>query len=382
MKKNYLSVVFDRKKKVKVTGIGKVEIHVYKGRNQRKYISLRDCNELEWRHFSSSQALKDEVAIYENIVANMIKNGEELTIEMFNTHTGIQFVEEKNEVKQKRLAKTGFIDFLRESIEKEHMAAGTIRRKKVVLEAVIRYGKIKKFSDLTELNIRNFDEFLRSETERTDVTLNNYHKEMRKYIKLAFQLGYVDKNPYESPLCHFGKGKSKERKPLNEDELVALRKLNLSGKEDRVRDLFVFCAYTGLSYIDSQAFDYENMTETINGKSFINGERIKTGNTFFTPILSPAMQILRKYDFKVPHISNQKANEYLHLVESRMNINKPMTMHVERHSFATLCLTYDVSLDKVQRMMGHSDIKTTQIYAKILKSSIERHSESLSIRIK
>ncbi len=102
MKKNYVSVVFDRKKKVKVTGIGKVEIHVYLGRNQRKYISLRDCNELVWRHFSSSQALKDEVAIYENIMANMIKNGEELTIEMFNTHTGIQFKEEKSDVKRKQ----------------------------------------------------------------------------------------------------------------------------------------------------------------------------------------------------------------------------------------------------------------------------------------
>ena len=186
MKKNYVSVVFDRKKKVKVTGIGKVEIHIYLGRNQRKYISLRDCNVLEWRHFCSSQALKDEVAIYENIVANMIKNGEELTIEMFNTHTGIQFVQEKKDVKRKQQARTGFVDFLRECIEKEHLAPGTIRRKKVVLEAVIRYGKLQKFSDLTERNIRDFDEFLRSETERTAVTLNNYHKDMRKYIKLAF----------------------------------------------------------------------------------------------------------------------------------------------------------------------------------------------------
>ncbi len=205
---------------------------------------------------------------------------------------------------------------------------------------------------------------------------------MRKYIKLAFQLGYISKNPYESALCHFAKGKSKERKPLSENELVTLRKLRLNAKEGRVRDLFVFCAYTGLSYIDSQNFDYETMTAEVNGKLYIDGERMKTGNTFFTPILPPAMQILKKYDFKLPHISNQKANDYLHLIESRMNINKPMTMHVARHSFATLCLTYDVPLDKVQRMMGHSDIKTTQIYAKILKSSNERHTENLSKRIR
>lgn len=120
------------------------------------------------------------------------------------------------------------------------------------------------------------------------------------------------------------------------------------------------------------------MTEKSGDLYYMDGSRMKTGSNFFTPILQPAMEVLKKYNFVLPKISNQKANDYLHLLESRANINKPLTFHVARHSFATLSLSHDVPIEKVARMLGHQDIKTTQIYAKILKSTIERHSVDLS----
>ena len=93
----------------------------------------------------------------------------------------------------------------------------------------------------------------------------------------------------------------------------------------------------------------------------IEGVRCVAGSSFFTPILPPAMEILAKYNYKLPKISNQKANDYLHLIESRLSINKPITFHVARHSFATLALTHDIPIEKVAHMLGHKDIKTTQI---------------------
>lgn len=105
---------------------------------------------------------------------------------------------------------------------------------------------------------------------------------------------------------------------------------------------------------------------------------MKTGNKFFTPILGPALEVLERYDFKLPHISNQKANDYLHVIEEKMDLHKPLTFHVARHSFATLALAHDVPIENVARMLGHSDIKTTQIYAKILNTTVERHSEALA----
>ena len=279
-----------------------------------------------------------------------------------------------------RLSRTQVIN---NQMTKENLSPGTVSHRKVTLDALERFGKLKSFNELTPANVKAFDDFLHEECERTLTTINNYHKTLRKYVQMAFELGYIPRNPYKNPLCRFDRGKSKERRPLSEEELLLLRALeNLPEKEDRVRDLFIFCAYTGLSYSDSQVFDFKMMTEKLKDYTYIDGRRIKTGNTYFTPILPPAMEVLEKYDYQLPHISNQKANDYLHLIESRLNLNKPLTMHVARHSFATLALSYDIPIENVARMLGHSNIKTTQIYAHILHSTIARHTESFASKIR
>ena len=89
-----------------------------------------------------------------------------------------------------------------------------------------------------------------------------------------------------------------------------------------------------------------------------------------------------KYKFQLPQISNQKLNDYLHLIERLAGLRKPMTTHIARHSFATLVLSYDIPIENLARMLGHTNIKTTQIYAKILKTTIERHSRNLCDLIK
>ena len=114
-------------------------------------------------------------------------------------------------------------------------------------------------------------------------------------------MGYISSDPYEHPLCHFDHGKYAERRPLSEAELLSIRNIeNLSSKEVKARDLFVFCAYTGLAYIDSQMFDYRTMAEEVQGTMYIDGRRIKTGNTYYTPILPPAMEVLEKYNYELP----------------------------------------------------------------------------------
>lgn len=124
------------------------------------------------------------------------------------------------------------------------------------------------------------------------------------------------------------------------------------------------------------------MTEQQGTLYYIDGSRLKTGSKFFTPILKPAMEVLKKYDFKLPRISNQKANDYLHLIQAAMKLNKNLTFHIARHSFATLALAHDVPIENVARMLGHQNIRTTQIYAKVLKSTIERHAVNLQKAIR
>jgi site-specific recombinase XerD len=136
-------------------------------------------------------------------------------------------------------------------------------------------------------------------------------------------------------------------------------------------------AYTGLSYVDMCSFDFLTMTEKKGRLFYIDGARVKTGSKFFTPILPPAQAVLDKYNYQLPIITNQKLNDYLHVIQEKLDINKPITCHVARHSFATLLLTYDFPIDKVARALGHKDIKTTQVYAKILKKPMFQHTEQI-----
>lgn len=388
MKKQFVTVVFDRKKRLENTGEGKVELHIYLRRDQRKYITLKTCNAISWRRYQKSEELKSEIQLYEQVIELMMKKGEEMTLEEMtlenlNRNLGIDD-RRREENKRKRLLQspTGFIDFIKEHMAKEQLATGSIKRKIVTMEAMKRFGRLCRFSDLTPRNVKAFDEFLIGETSRTRVTLYNYHKVVKQYTRLAFQIGLIESDPYANPICKFGRGKSAERKPLTEEELMLLRSLHLPSKEDKVRDLFVFCAYTGLAYVDSQAFDFKTMTEKGEKYTFIDGKRVKTGCSYYTPILPPAMDVLKKYNYQLPKISNQKANDYLHLIESRAGINKPLTMHIARHSFVTLLVANGVQVEKACKMVGHTNIKTTQIYTHIMKSTIEQQVEMLVTKIR
>lgn len=385
MEKQYVKVVYDRKKRVERTGVGMVELFIYLSFYEKTYIKVCECNSIKWKTYQFSQELKKEMIPYEAVCQSMAKNGEEMTIANFKAHLGISDNRVETNHKMKLLhSQTGFVEFIEEEMKKESICPATLKRRDVVINAMKRSNMLLKFSDLTPTKLRAFDEFLRTEegTSRTTVSINNYHKTLKRYTKLAVQLEYIIKDPYESAICQFKRGKCKERKPLSEEELVKLRSLeNLTAYEQHACDLFIFSAYTGLAYADAQAFNFHTMTEKIENTYYIDGERIKTGSNFFTPILPPAMEILKKYDFKLPRLTNQKMNLYLHLLEPRIGTNKKMTSHVARHSFATLLLTYDVPIDKLAKMLGHQDIKTTQIYGHILRKSILEQGSKLSSAI-
>ena len=104
---------------------------------------------------------------------------------------------------------------------------------------------------------------------------------------------------------------------------------------------------------------------------YIKSQREKTGEVFYTPVLPAAREVLERYEYRLPSISNQKMNKYLHDIERMLDIPVPMTCHVARHSFATLMLSHDIPVAVVSRMLGHKDIGVTQIYAKVTSEKIE-----------
>lgn len=384
MQKNYASVVFDRKKQLKTKGVGKVEILICLSHSVKKYIGIKTCTEKEWKFYQISIELAKELAMYNSVAQELYNSGNDITIYNFNMLIGIGAEAQEEQMKAKQIASaTGFLDFMAAEIKKEHQAEGTFKRKMVVHRALEAWSKMNRFMQVTVDKVCQFDAWLREDGGRSDVTVNNYHKALKIYTRAAFEQGFIKEDPYKSSRCKFVKGKCKERRPLIEAELKRIRNLKgLSDKLEKARDIFVFSAYTGLAYSDNQAFDFETMTEKHGNIYYIDGGRIKNDNIFYTPILPPAMEILEKYDYQLPKLSNQKLNDYLKVIKELAKIHKPMTSHVARHSFATLSLTYDIPIENVSRMMGHKDIKTTQIYAKILKKNVEVKVKKVAKRIR
>jgi len=379
MKKELVEVVFDRRKNSEKRGYGFLEVQVYLGRATRKYIMVGKYAPDEWQAVAASPETLALVAKCKKIIAAMDVLDEERTYDNFMYHFNGEDkkpkVEQKHEVQEQPTNNDkSFIDYMEKALANEDLREGTRKHKKCVIDAIRTFGQLNTFGDLTPKKIIAFDNWLHDGT-RTDVTCYGYHKKLHKWVRQLYQMGEIAQDPYQ--VVTLKRGKSKEREPLTELELKMMRSHKFEPKLERVRDLFIFAAYTGLSFCDTQTFDFGSMTKKEGDMYYIDGSRIKTETKFFTPILGPAMKVLEKYEYQLPKISNQKANDYLHVIQMELHIRQKLTFHVARHSFATMALAHDVPIENVARMLGHQDIKTTQIYAKILRTTIERHATAL-----
>jgi integrase/recombinase XerD len=365
MKKELVEVVFDRRKNSEKRGYGFLEVQVYLGRATRKYIMIGKYSPDDWQAAAASPETQALVAKCKKIIAAMDVLDEERTYDNFMYHFNGEEKKPKVEVKEEKSkepekSEKNFLDFMEEALANEDLREGTRKHKICAIETVRTFGKLNTYGDLTPKNIIAFDNWLHDGT-RTDVTCYGYHKKIHKWVRQLYQMGEIPQDPYQ--VVTLKRGKCREREPLTELELKLMRSYKFEGKLDRVRDLFIFAAYTGLSFCDTQTFDFESMTKKEGKMYYIDGSRIKTDTKFFTPILSPAMKVLEKYDYQLPKISNQKANDYLHVIQMELHFRQKLTFHVARHSFATMALAHDVPIENVARMLGHQDIKTTQIYA-------------------
>ena len=380
-KQSAVKVIYDRKNVSSKKGTGKVEIRIYLSRDQRKYVTICDATPLEWQRVVKRRDVAIEVEKFEKIVEAMLVLGEDMTIDNFDAH--LNFGEKEKELKRNDKdfyngfdLTESFTDYMRRNIEEEHIEENTRVRKLYMVDTVVAFGQMNTFADITAANIIAYDKFLHK-GNRTDATVFSYHKRLKFYINQARIEGRIPSNPYE--LTKFKRGSYKERKPLTEKELKKLRSFKLNqDKLDRVRDLFIFMAYTGLAHCDMSLFKFKTMTEKVGKLYYIDGRRLKTDTVFFTPILPPALEVLKKYNYELPVISNQKMNDYLHVIEERMKLTKPLTCHVARHSFATLCLAHGIPIETVAKMLGHTKIETTQIYAKVLRSTLKSQSQKLA----
>ena len=244
-----------------------------------------------------------------------------------------------------------------------------------------RYGK--EDLPLTEVNgelVRAFAFYLKTEKGCQQNTVIRYMKCLKKITNLARANDWMAKDAFLGIRFH---EKEVVREFLTMDELQTIyRKEFPLERLTLVRDIFIFAAFTGLAFIDVQQLAPEHIVRDNNGNLWIRKPRQKTKNMCNIPLLDIPQEILRKYadhptcrkkGVLLPVPCNQKMNSYLKEIADICMIHKNLTTHTARHSYATsVCLANGVSLENVAKMLGHSNIKMTQHYARVLDSSILR----------
>jgi integrase len=250
---------------------------------------------------------------------------------------------------------------------------------------------------LKQLNYRficDFEQFLRTnKNNKKQLMLSNngvmkHLERFKKMINLAFKLEWILKNPFAQFQLKFDKF---DRQYLTEREVERIENIYYKNERlERVKDCFIFSCYTGLSYVDVKELTLNQITRGIDNNHWIFTKREKTNETVKIPILPKAMTIIDKYKRDrekkennplLPLCSNQKANSYLKEIAKDCGIHKNVTFHVARHTFATtVMLSNGVPIETVSKLLGHTKLTTTQIYARVVESKISEDFQNLLIR--
>ena len=270
------------------------------------------------------------------------------------------------------------------------LAPGTIRNFKITENYISKFLLKKiKTSDiyLKQLDYKficDFQNFLANYHPKghpramKQNTVMKHLQRLRKITTLAYHLEWTEKDPFIRWKPTYTKT---HRGYLSANELSNLENYTfLIERLERVRDLFVFSCYTGISYVDIMLLTPDNVHLGIDGNNWIITKRQKTKSSIKVPLLETASELIKKYSDHpmtlvsqnlFPTITNEKLNFYLKEVALACGIKKNLTFHMARHTFATtITLTNGVPIETVSKMLGHTKIATTQIYARVIESKV------------
>mgnify|MGYP003676510415 CR=1 FL=1 len=260
----------------------------------------------------------------------------------------------------------------------------TLTRYKTVCRHLQEFMKYQyKISDISIKRIdhqfiTDFDFYLKSQRNCSHNSALKYIKNLKKIILIALANNWLRIDPF---LGYKVKFKNIERQFLSEEEIQTMLEKELhTNRLEQVRDIFIFCCFTGLAYSDVKKLSKDNLVFGIDGDKWIETKRTKTDTRSNIPLLPTALEIIKKYenhpeavtkDVLLPVLSNQKSNAYLKEIADLCGITKNLTTHLARHTFATtVTLSNGVSMESVSKMLGHKSLRTTQHYAKILDRKV------------
>ena len=242
---------------------------------------------------------------------------------------------------------------------------------------------------IKEVNLQflsGYEIYLYTVHEYKKNTVVSAMKKLRHIINVALNEELIYKNPFKDFKLQWQKT---DRGYLTQTELETMIDAQFENKRmEKARDIFIFCAFTGISYADIKHLTYDNIQSSFDGKLWIKGRRRKTNTEYNIPVLNIPKMILEKYkdeaigNLAMPIISLTNYNLLLKKIAKSCGITKNVSSHLARHSFATLALTQGVSIESVSKMLGHSNISITQVYAKITNKKVGNEMNQFAGNIK
>lgn len=366
------------------------------------FSSGRNCEPDQWSQVSGRmKGNKEDVKTFNRLLDSFQHQLYDIHLKLTETEQPITAKLMRNMLTGKESDKRTIVSvFLDHNVKLEALvgtewSSGTAERYRTSLKHTIEFMKWKygvTDFDLKKINhefIMEYDFYLRSIRRCSNNTTVKYLKNFNKIIRIALANGWIDRSPFAA---YRAKIKKVERVFLTTLELELMRKkVFISKRLSQVRDIFLFCCFTGLAYVDVHSLTEKDIVDGIDGKKWISIKRQKTNVPSQIPLLPQPLEILETYEHSLnrkitgkilPVLSNQKMNSYLKEIADVCGIKKELTFHIARHTFATtVTLLNGVPIESVSKMLGHTNIQTTQHYAKVLDIKVSKDMAMLESKL-
>jgi site-specific recombinase XerD len=395
---------YANKKKVKD---GKVQLYARIVVDQKRaefasthYVLLKDWNEIQ-RKVKPSNKDSHLINAYIDRVQNEI-NQLFLTLSAKGIRkTSLEIKEQYLGINHQPTHKTILEAFdyhnikIEEQVKIGKVVPKTLTRYKITknkVQAFMKHQYKKADMPLPELRLRfvtEFEHYLLTIDKLQSNTAHKYIKNLKKIMNMSVGLDWIPSNPFNNFRCSYT---SPERQVLTQEELNLIMNKDIHIERlAEVRDVFIFCCYTGFAYSDAYKFERDALTKGIDGEYWLSTNRQKTGTRESVPLLPIALDIIHKYrnheyckeyNKLLPVNSNQRYNSYLKELADICGIKKKITTHIARHTFATtVTLANGVPIETVSSMLGHNSIRTTQIYAKVVEKKVSEDMQLLKAKL-
>lgn len=369
-------LVYNRKKQLNRQGTALVQVEALL--NQRK-VYFRTNLYLKPEHWNSRNAQVDnhpQAHDLNSMLFEFVLHLQAIELSLWKRGIPVTLSLLKDAIKKDKPVNVTFPVFARNYVQESDRKRSTKENLMTTITVLQEFRPGLDFKDITYTFLRDFEVHLKEKGNSVN-TVAKHMRQLRTLVNEAINQGYIPSDAY--PFRKYKIKQEKGRKEfLTPDELKRLENLNVDKKLRHVLDAFLFCCYTGLRYSDFCQLSPVNFIK-VNGKRWLHFTSVKTGVELRLPLHllfeGKALAVLERYDIVTDFAKigpNSEANKYLAQLAALARIRKHITYHTARHTCATLLVHQGVPITTVQKLLGHTSVRTTEVYSEVLSNTIIR----------